>query len=257
MERTWNQPLPRGRHHLTREEVSASQRRRILLALLEEVAERGYAATSVAHITARAGVSRKSFYEQFSDKEDCYFAAFDMAGAAQAMTVKRAIEKAGRPASRIEYFRLILQAFLDAVAASPAAARTLLVEVYAVGPEAVRRKAGHQQDALAAFLAPLGFAGPDGGLTFEGRAVTGAIASLMTHLVAEGRIDEVPSLCDPFVDWVQRHLDCQPGPGARHPEPAELMGPPPAADLMGPPPAADLMGPPPADRAIGAEGGRA
>jgi AcrR family transcriptional regulator len=214
MERTWNEPLPRGRHHLTREEVSASQRRRILLALFEEVAARGYAATSVAHITARAGVSRKSFYEQFSDKEDCYFAAFEMAGEFQAKTVARAVKGTSRSEDPVEYFRVMLRAFLDAVAASPAVSRTLLVEIYALGPEAVRRKASRSHEVLAAYLAPCGFTGPDGALTFEGRAIVGAIQSLMTSLVAEGRTDEVPALCDPFVDWVARHRNCRPAAAA-------------------------------------------
>jgi AcrR family transcriptional regulator len=208
MERTWNQPLPRGRHHLTREQVTASQRRRILFALLEEVAARGYAATSVAHITARAGVSRKSFYEQFSDKEDCYFAAFELAAEALSATVRRSVGDLQNVDDPIEYFRTILRSFLDTVAASPAVSRTLLVEIYAVGPEAVRRKVSRHQEALATFLAPLGFTGADGTLTFEGKAIVGSISSMMTMLVAEGRTDEVPALCDPFVDWVARHRNC-------------------------------------------------
>jgi AcrR family transcriptional regulator len=208
MERSWNQPLPRGRHHLSREEVSRSQRHRILMALLEEVAVRGYAATSVAHITARAGVSRKSFYEQFADKEDCYFAAFEMANEALENTVRRSVGSITTVDDPIEYLRTILRSFLDAVAASPAASRTLLVEIYAVGPEAVRRKVSRHHDALAAFLAPLGYTGPDGALTFEGKAIAASMASMMTTLIAEGRTDEVPALCDPFVDWVARHRNC-------------------------------------------------
>jgi AcrR family transcriptional regulator len=208
MERSWNQQLPRGRHHLSREEVSQSQRRRILTALLEEVAVRGYAATSVAHITASAGVSRKSFYEQFADKEDCYFAAFEMAGDALEATLRRSVGGIRSVDDPVEYFRTILRSFLNAVAASPAASRTLLVEIYAVGPEAVRHKAGRHHVLLAAFLGPLGFTDPDGALTFEGRAIAGSIFSMMTMLVAEGRTDEVPSLCDPLVDWVARHRNC-------------------------------------------------
>jgi AcrR family transcriptional regulator len=210
MEGTWNDPLPRGRHNLTREEVSASQRRRILMALLEEVATRGYAATSVAHITGRAGVSRKSFYEQFTDKQDCYFAAYDLAAEFQKAAVRRVSRSLEPDVEPIEYFRTILRAFLEGVAASPAASRTLLVEVYAVGPEAVARKVGVQHANLSLFLAPLGFAAPDGGLTFAGEAIVSAIGARITQLVAQGRADEVPDLCDPFVDWVARHLDCVP-----------------------------------------------
>ena len=59
----------------------------------------------------------------------------------------------------------------------------------------------------------LGFADPvTGRLTFEGQAIVGAIHSTMIQLIAAGRTDEVPKLCDPFVDWVARHLTCTPGP---------------------------------------------
>src|SRR3954454_2857364 len=69
--------LPRGPHRLTREAVMASQRGRMLDAMAQAVAEKGYAATTVADVIAGAGVSRKTFYEQFRDKEDCFLAAYD------------------------------------------------------------------------------------------------------------------------------------------------------------------------------------
>jgi AcrR family transcriptional regulator len=210
MDRSWNQPLPRGRHHLTREEVRASQRRRILMAMIDEIAERGFAATSVAHVTARAGVSRKSFYEQFSDKRDCYFAAFDMATETQGKAVMRAARRIDPAASPIEVFRAMLRAFLETVAANPAAARTLLVESYGVRPDPARRLSRRHDNAMAIFLAPLGLSDGRGNLTFEGRAITAAIAAMLLRMVADGRAEEAPSLCDPFVDWVERHLDCVP-----------------------------------------------
>jgi AcrR family transcriptional regulator len=208
MERTWNQPLPRGRHHLSREEVSASQRNRILMAMLEEVADRGYAATSVAHVTAKAGVSRKSFYEQFTDKQDCYYAAFDLATEFHQAGLARAARHLDATEEPIEVFRSNLRTFLNTVASSPGASRTLLVEVFAVGPEAVRRKIGRYRAFMATILAPLGLTGDDGELTFHGQVIAGAMGALMTEMVAEGRVAEVPQLCDPFVDWVAQHLDC-------------------------------------------------
>src|SRR5689334_4382607 len=69
--------LPRGPHRLTRETVMESQRGRMLDAMAQAVAEKGYPATTVADVIARAGVSRKTFYEQFRDKEDCFLAAYD------------------------------------------------------------------------------------------------------------------------------------------------------------------------------------
>jgi AcrR family transcriptional regulator len=206
MERTWNQPLPRGRHHLTREQVSASQRSRILMAMIEEVAERGYASTSVAHITARAGVSRKSFYEQFADKEDCYLAAFDAAAELRDSHMRHVVKRLEPAADPLEIFRATLRAFLEGVAQHPAASRTLVVEIYAVGREALRRKDGLRRKEMALVLGPLGYVDERGELTFEGEAVAGSIAWLVTQRVALGRFDELVDLCDPFVDWVARGL---------------------------------------------------
>lgn len=70
-------PLPRGRHRLTAEEVAEDQRRRLVAAMAESVATRGYAATSVARVIELAGVSRASFYEQFENRRECLLAAHD------------------------------------------------------------------------------------------------------------------------------------------------------------------------------------
>jgi AcrR family transcriptional regulator len=67
-------PLPRGRHNLTPEDVSASQRARLLAAMAASVGEEGYVATTVPRVVARARVSRNAFYELFSDKADCFVA---------------------------------------------------------------------------------------------------------------------------------------------------------------------------------------
>src|SRR5436190_446605 len=67
--------LPRGRHRLTREEVTASQRGRMLEAMALAVRDKGYTGTAVADVVAGAGVSRETFYQHFADKEDCFLAA--------------------------------------------------------------------------------------------------------------------------------------------------------------------------------------
>src|SRR3954470_7596658 len=69
--------LPRPRFVNTREELRASQRGRLICAIADSVAAKGYAATSVADVLALAGVSRRTFYEHFEDKEACFLAAYD------------------------------------------------------------------------------------------------------------------------------------------------------------------------------------
>ena len=91
------QPLPRGRHSLSREEVRASQRRRMLEAMANATAEKGYVHTTVADVIKRAGVSRETFYEHFSDKEDCFIAAYDAGVEAVLVRVGR-----GEPVTNVE-----------------------------------------------------------------------------------------------------------------------------------------------------------
>ena len=69
--------LPSGRHSISRAHVFELQRGRMITALLEAVAENGYPALSVGAVIGRARVSRKTFYDIFEDREDCFLAAFD------------------------------------------------------------------------------------------------------------------------------------------------------------------------------------
>src|SRR4051812_24329832 len=106
--------LPRGPHRLARDEVVASQRGRMLDAIAETVALRGYGATTVADVVERAGVSRKTFYEHFRDKEECFLVAYDTG-----VEVLMATMRAGEP----------IRAYLETLAAEPAFARTFLIEI--------------------------------------------------------------------------------------------------------------------------------
>ncbi|MEU4154361.1 TetR/AcrR family transcriptional regulator [Streptomyces sp. NPDC026659] len=77
----------RGPHRLEPALVAASRRGRLLDAMAESVARIGYTATTVADVLRLAGVSRKTFYEQFADKQACFLAAFDHAAQALATSV--------------------------------------------------------------------------------------------------------------------------------------------------------------------------
>ena len=68
--------LPRlspGRHGLPREVVVENQRQRIAAGMIEVVAERGFAAATVTQVVAAAGVSRRTFYNYYADKEEAFF----------------------------------------------------------------------------------------------------------------------------------------------------------------------------------------
>ena len=134
--------LPSGRHGLTREAVMASQRARLVEAMAHVVAEKGYAATTVADVVERAGVSRRTFYEQFTDKEGCFLAAYDAGLAAVLARIGQTAGAAAPPGGWRERARAGVVGFLDLLVAEPAFARALQVEILTAGPAALERRAG-------------------------------------------------------------------------------------------------------------------
>lgn len=137
--------LPRGRHRVSADKVVASQRGRILQAMTEVVSEKGYAATTVADVIGRAGVSRNPFYQLFEDKEDCYLAAYKRtAGQLYDMVTAAAASED----HWLERLRCSLRTYLGAYAASPAFARAFSVEIGGAGA----RVAEHRRSVLGRYV---------------------------------------------------------------------------------------------------------
>src|SRR6185295_16725657 len=75
--KTEPQSLPRGRHGLPRELVVENQRARLVSSMIEAVAELGYGKATIASVIKTAKISRRTLYETFANKEDCYRAAYE------------------------------------------------------------------------------------------------------------------------------------------------------------------------------------
>src|SRR6185436_11661890 len=133
--------LPRGgRHALTQAAVAASQRERMLRAMVKVVADKGYAATTVADIIGAAGVSRRTFYEHFPNVEACFLAAYDDGLREMLTAVREALRSLPRDDWRARSRAAIL-AYLQALAAAPpGAAWTYSVEVLGAGRKALARR---------------------------------------------------------------------------------------------------------------------
>ncbi len=125
--------LPRGSHGLDRELVVASQRTRLLEAVGRAVADKGYASATIDDIVRGAGVSKKTFYEHFRDKEDCFLAAYETAAGELFERVRAAQHE---PGDWLERARAGIRAYLRWLAGDPALARVFLIEVAAAGPRA-------------------------------------------------------------------------------------------------------------------------
>jgi AcrR family transcriptional regulator len=114
--------------------VAELQRARMLTAMVQEISERGAANVSVAHVVGRSGVSRRTFYELFEDREDCFLAAFEDALKHVAALVVPACQQAENWRSRV---RAGLVALLEALDYDRATGRLLIVESLAAGPRAL------------------------------------------------------------------------------------------------------------------------
>jgi AcrR family transcriptional regulator len=122
--------LPKGPHGLSRKQVQASQRQRILDAILDVVGEHGYSAATVAHVTTAAGISRTTFYEQFRNKQDAFLAAYDEFG--ERFLGELAGVSAATPA---EVLSAAAERLVDWGRSRPLASRAFLIEIHAVGKE--------------------------------------------------------------------------------------------------------------------------
>jgi AcrR family transcriptional regulator len=192
--------LPRGRHRLTREEVMASQRGRMLDAIAQAVADKGYARTSVADVISRAGVSRETFYQQFADKEDCFLAAFEASVEITQQSMTDAL--LGRPADPLARYDRAVRAYLDLLAREGAMARVFLIDVYAAGPRALRRRREVQARFVDLIADIFGAETPADRFACE--ALVAATSSMVTVRVAAGELDALPGLRAPLVSLARR-----------------------------------------------------
>jgi AcrR family transcriptional regulator len=214
-------PLPRGRHALSRTQVAASQRARLVRAMTDEVAERGLATTTVAGVFQRAGVSSRAFYEHFNDLRDAFLAAYEacvdyvIEATLQPGRVwggdpdDRGERDGGRegslPGGRLPVFGAMLHTYLRLVASRPNIARTFLVEVYAAGPEALRRRLEvHDRfvAGVAAVLAPDRRLDPWEALGVE--ALVDAITFRVTRLVVAEGLGDIDTLCQELIVLTER-----------------------------------------------------
>jgi AcrR family transcriptional regulator len=129
--------LPPGRHGLSRGFVQSNQRERILDAVADVTSLAGYAEMSVEDIIVTAGVSRRTFYDNFKDKEEAFLAAYDAIVEEVVARVQEAFAAATTFPARV---RDCLAAFLQFMAGEPRFAELCIVEVFAAGSKAIQRR---------------------------------------------------------------------------------------------------------------------
>jgi AcrR family transcriptional regulator len=181
--------LPRGRHGLPRRFIVHNQRERMLLAVAEAVAEQGFVTTTVADIIARARLSRRTFYEHFADKEECFLAAYDTVVEQLLSAVGQAYEQADGWTRKVHDG---LETFLSYLAAEPAFARMCIVEVVAAGPDARSRRDAAMR-VFVGFLEPGRAEAPRGVVVpaLAAEVVVGGIYEIIYSRLQRNAADEL------------------------------------------------------------------
>lgn len=187
--------LPPGRHGLPRVFVAENQRERLLNGVVEAVAERGYNATTIAAITAAAKISRRTFYEYFEGKQDCFAAAYEMI---ETHVLDSMLAAPGASEPWPDRVRARLAALLDVLSRDAAVARCFLIEPLAAGGEVATRYREAMQ-LLAATLRP---EPPPSQLDMEVRdqALIGGIATLIVRRLNSDGPHRLPELLPDLVE---------------------------------------------------------
>jgi AcrR family transcriptional regulator len=162
----------------------------MMAALAESVRARGYTGMTVEDVIARAGVSRRTFYDQFANKQEAFLAAYDEVSDRLLANIDVALRSARGFAESVER---CLEAFLYYLAVEPAFAHMCIVEVMAAGPAAIERR----NRVIGAFRELFERAAgilPERPPPLTSEAVVGAIHHVVYARIADDRAHELPEL---------------------------------------------------------------
>ena len=186
--------LPQGTRQLPTEVVQAMQRARVIAAMVNAASEIGYCTVTVQDVIDRAGLSRPTFYEHFTDRHDCFVAAVETSAA----VLRSRVDAAALQGEDIwrERMRLGLQELLRFVATEPDAACTLLVEAKSANSRAMELHDelftyfAERLDLLRRRLLPTV---PESSAAVQ-VATVGGVEALLYPRLLEHRVDGIESL---------------------------------------------------------------
>jgi AcrR family transcriptional regulator len=193
--------LPKGPHGIAPEDVVHHQRIRMHGAMIEAIATHGYERTSVKHVIGLAGVSRRAFYEQFTNKEDCFMETFDLIVNRAIKRVSGACRACAGP--REKRIRAALRAFGKEIEANPKALSLVLIDALMAGPEGQLRL--RRTMAVCEQLLASGLGGASAERPLPGplvRAVVGGLRRATFVRLRSGRIESQSALSGEMLRWV-------------------------------------------------------
>jgi len=188
--------------------AAAGHRARLTEGLAAAIAEKGYAAVTIADVVRIARVSKRTFYEHFADKEACFLALY--AETSDELIELIATSAATAPGSWEERIEAAARAYFERVAGEPELIRAALLEIQAAGPRAreLRREVQRRYaDQLRAFSDAAAAEGAGRALTPAlATAVVGGLNELMLEAVEEGRGARLPELAGTAAELIRALL---------------------------------------------------
>jgi AcrR family transcriptional regulator len=112
----------------------AAYRQQLIEGFCAAVEKKGYAGTTIADIVTCARVSKRTFYEHFADKDECFLAAYRSVSDQLMSAIAGAVDPR-EPWER--QVQAAVSAYLALLAQRPALTRTLFLEIHAAGPGAL------------------------------------------------------------------------------------------------------------------------
>jgi AcrR family transcriptional regulator len=186
------------RPELPREFVASHKRRRMMEAIAELTADKGYEATKIADIVRRAAVARKTLYDNFDGKEDLFLSAVDSTLTEMRVVVEEGCE--GTEGSAEDRIVAGLEALLEFIAAHPAATRMCMVEAIAATPSSARLYDAGMHDFVELFRksAPRGGDLPE---TIE-ESLVGGVAWILQLQIRRGDAERAAELLPELSQFV-------------------------------------------------------
>jgi AcrR family transcriptional regulator len=123
-------------------DAASAHESRLIGAMAVLLAKKKYAAVTIADIAREARVSKRTFYEHFATKETCFIACYE---AMSAFALASIAEATSRCVSWVEQTHAATKAYLSTLEAQPALTRTLMMDIYSAGPEALRARRAVQR----------------------------------------------------------------------------------------------------------------
>ena len=192
--------LPHGPHGMERGAVARNQRVRMYGAMIESVARKGYAKTSVADVIALAGVSRRAFYEHFANKEACFVATHNIAARRTSKALIHGWESERGWANRLH---ASCRAVLSDIERHPKSSHLVMVDVLGLGRKAydcIRAyNALFERSVVTGFVLC-----PDGAMCspVAPRAIVGGVRHVLHQRIDTTRWKRIPGLTDELLDWI-------------------------------------------------------